>query len=409
MNKIVRIRPNTKQDGVDNFGLEQYGEVMMPGVKHIYSVAYIEQVGSDVIKYVTGLDETHPSVLFLPEEERIKKIKHIRKEASEIYYSLEFKKVDPEDPHFWEKCSLLAPTNVAFWKEVILEIDNLGRVLNLSNVKDRILYNVIKAGGIPEVAPSQSIGATDYVRYKFYLDDGTETPISIQSKKSKTQAYSILGKYLESSSDSITNRMGYLCKILIPSNYRYAVDVISDSEKDVYFQMLENYLSGNLGVHSDAAIDNFIKMYDYPQQVLATASLIQELVDEQEAIILDDRSYFIKRGDIKLTNDLLESARLLCSNAYFKKKFKDLVVYYSSKKKLVVEDLLQGGLDKEDVEITSSVTNDGSSLSSNNNVDTNSSFVIEGDKDVSSGDVDSIIFSNDESHIGKSRGKKSKT
>lgn len=409
MNKIVRIKPNTRPDSIENFGLEQYGEVMMPGVKHVYTVAYIEQPGTNIIKYITGLDETHPSVLSLPDDERRQKIRQIRKEASEIYYLLSFIRVDVDDEHFWEKCSLLSPTNIDFWKNIKLEIDNLGRILNMLDVNSRILYNVIKAGGIPEVAPNQSIAMTDYQRYKFYLDDGTETSFVIKSRKSKTLAYSILGRYLESNEERITNRMGYLARILIPDNYIYSsnIEIISDSDKDLYFQLLDNYLSGALGVSSDFAVERFLEMHNKDQTILATAALIKELLNDKEAMILEDKSYFIKRGEIKLTDDLLESARLLSSHPHFADKFKDIVVYYSTKKKLVISDLLKDSNYSYDSHNYKQKNDEDSKKTDNNIISNNNgddgSFTIE-TKDVVDDSFEDIDFiSDDDSKIISSR------
>ncbi len=337
MKKVVKIKPNSNKE-IEMFGLEQYGEVMFPNVDHEYYVATIPIIGTDKYKYVTGLDETAPSIVSLPDKERIEKIRWIREMASDIYYKMNNIKVDPDDEHFWEKCSILLPHNSSVWGKLKLKINNLGRMLNLDVVEDLLLYCVIKGGGIPEVAISIDIAKTDYEKFKFYLDEGAEFDYNVRTKKTKTKAYSLLNELVEDTTDESLRKMRYLVTILVPVQYQSKV--AGETEKDFYLQVLDNYINGLSGIKESRAIDLFLDTFDKDLRKLSVAALITDLINNGEATILEDRTVFIKDFDIKLlSQDIWENVNYLLSSAFYK-KFKDIVLAYKSKKNLWLEDLL---------------------------------------------------------------------
>jgi hypothetical protein len=81
---------------------------------------------------LTGLDENAPSVLALPQEERIVKQKEILEERAFLEKELG---VD------------LHHTNSAFWESLDMTMDN-GKILSLANPLDRVKYHAIVAGKI---------------------------------------------------------------------------------------------------------------------------------------------------------------------------------------------------------------------------------------------------------------------
>lgn len=334
-NKIVRIVPNV-DPSINNFGLEKYGEVMYNGTFHAYSVASINIVGTDQFKFITGLDDTHPSVNALPEGERTQKIKEIRQEVAEILFALDGIKVDIDDVDFWEKASKLHPTNAKFWGNIVLKIDNLGRVLNLSNMNDRLLYNVIKGGGIAEVAPSVSIAKTDFNRYKFYLDEGDALSFNIMGRKDRTKAYSLLGNLLEDTDIRSLYKMEYITKILIPA-FRES-QMFGEDKKDIYYNALDMYLDGKHNDAPDIAIKKFISACEKDYRVLSIAAFIRLLMNEGDVMIMQDKNFYFKQIDVTLGNDIYENAQSLLSKPLYD-KFKNLV-QLNINKGIRVEDLL---------------------------------------------------------------------
>ncbi len=312
MKKYVKIVPNADRDNTPH-GLGQYGEVMVPGVKHTYCLAEIQLPGTNVIKYITGLDETHPSVTMLDEEDRKEKIKEIRKEVAEIMYMIYYKKVDIDDPNFWEICKELAPTNREFWSELKITIDNRGLFLNMMNPFDRCRYHAIKAGGYYEIAPSLSIAKTNYERYTFYLDDENTIATITIDKKAKAKAYAYLYSLLNDSSSVSERKMKYLTRILVPSNTN-----ITDEQnpKDVYFSELDRILSADSKA-AKRTIDKFNEIFNYDISLLARGSFFQDMIRSGEIVFLEDsKIYYVKAINLRLENDFWDSVKLLSGSAY---------------------------------------------------------------------------------------------
>lgn len=83
-------------------------------------------------RYLTGLDENHPDVLSLPQEERIQKQKEISEERAFLEKELGVS---------------LTHTNESFWSTLDMRIEN-GKVFNTANPMDRVIVEAIKAGKI---------------------------------------------------------------------------------------------------------------------------------------------------------------------------------------------------------------------------------------------------------------------
>lgn len=313
--KYVKIVPNSDPENTPQ-GLGQYGEVMVPGARHTYYLAEIQLPGTSVVKYITGLDETHPSVTMLDDEEREEKIKKIRTEVADIMYALYYKKVDINDPDFWEKCKDLAPTNREFWSKLTITIDNKGLFLNLNNPFDRCKYNAIKAGGYYEIAPSLKIAKTNFERYLFYLDDVDTVSEVVIDTKAKAKAYSGLYALLSDSSPVSEYKMKYLTRILVSSNTSI---IEGQMPKDVYFSALDKFLSST-GKTGKKAIEEFNSIYNMDIDLLAKGAFFQDLIRSGEITFLSDsKVYYIKEQGVRLENDFWTSVKMLSSPAYYQR------------------------------------------------------------------------------------------
>jgi len=315
--KYVRIRPNVIPQERDIFGYSKYNEVMVPTAVHVYSISMVETIPG-VIKYITGLDEESPDVKLLDEYQRKKKIREIRELAAEIFYRLQYTRVDVDDPNFWEKCSLLKPTNSEFWKNVKIEIDNRGRFLNLSQTQDLILYCVIRGGGIKEIAPNIEIAKTNYEKYTFYLDEGDGIRMTIEDKREKAKAYNTLTDILELDDIISERKLRYLNIILIPG-FSIPTTVNRSLLKEYYFGMLSDYIDGKLAMNNISLTKRDVPPYVVFNDVasksnreLAIAALLVSLASSNDMYRLDDtKRYFIKDLDIILTDDFWSSVSIL--------------------------------------------------------------------------------------------------
>jgi hypothetical protein len=315
--KYVRIRPNVMPEEQDIFGYSKYKEVMNPTAKHIYSIAMIQK-NTGVTKYITGLDEESPDVKLLDEYQRKQRIKEIRELAAEIYYRMEYKKLDINDPNFWDKCEVLKPTNEEFWKKISIELDNKGRFLNLSDLDDLILYCVIKGGGIREIAPNIEIAKTNYEKYSFYLDEGDTMKSNVESKRDKAKAYNALSDIVELDDITSERKLRYLNIILIPG-FSIPTNMNKSLIKDYYFGMLSDYIDGKTAMHNVSLTRRGVPSYMVFNDVvsktnkeLAIAALLVSLISSNDMYMLDDnKRYFIKDLELTLGDDLWTSVAIL--------------------------------------------------------------------------------------------------
>jgi len=86
----------------------------------------------DLKRYVTGLDENHPSVLSLSQEEMIAKQKEIVEERTHLEKELGV---------------TLHHTNEEFWSNLDIKIDS-NKIFSTANPLDRVILKVIEAGKI---------------------------------------------------------------------------------------------------------------------------------------------------------------------------------------------------------------------------------------------------------------------
>ncbi len=315
--KYVRIRPNVMPEEQDIFGYSRYKEVMNPTAKHVYSIAMVQKT-SGVMKYITGLDEESPEIKLLDEYQRKQRIKEIRELAAEIFYRIEYKKLDINDLNFWDKCEILKPTNAEFWKKIKIEIDNKGRFLNLSDLDDLLLYCVIKGGGIKEIAPNIEIAKTNYEKYSFYLDEGDTMKSNVENKRDKAKAYNSLTDIVEMEDVVSERKLKYLNIILIPG-FSIPTNMNKGLIKDYYFGMLSDYIDGKTAVHNVSLTRRGVPSYMVFNDVvsrsnkeLAIASLLVSLISSNDMYKLDDnKRYFIKDLELTLGEDLWTSVAIL--------------------------------------------------------------------------------------------------
>lgn len=125
-------------------------------------------------RYITGLDDTHPEVLALPQDERLAKQKEILEEKAFLEKELGVN---------------LHHTNEEFWASLDMRIDN-GRIFNMTNPIDRVCVYAIKAG---KILPMSKDEASDpiFKGVNFYLGkeyEDVEDKNKVRSRERKVMA-----------------------------------------------------------------------------------------------------------------------------------------------------------------------------------------------------------------------------
>ena len=147
----VVVRPkisSTDEDPVGK-GLAKYGMSKFAGCPDIHiGAAYDRNLG----RYLTGLDETHPDILALPQEERLKVQADILEERAQLEMQM------GHSLHY---------TNEDFWSSVPIKLDR-GIVYNPKIPRERIIIFAIIAGKLAPTNKSD-IGNPDYLGTHFYV------------------------------------------------------------------------------------------------------------------------------------------------------------------------------------------------------------------------------------------------
>ena len=129
--KTVNIQYLESEEERDKSKVMQAGKFLWPGFTHVYNV-FAKQLSGGKYRYVTGLDPNEVDEDKRPEiEEAVKYL--------ESYYGK----------------GVLDPFNETFWKDINIKLDKKNIFLDITNKpEDKLIYYVIKAGGIQEIAPS---------------------------------------------------------------------------------------------------------------------------------------------------------------------------------------------------------------------------------------------------------------
>lgn len=123
------VRPKislTDEDPVSK-ALGAYKMSKFAGCPDVYTGAVYDR---DLNRYLTGLDENHPSILSLPQDERVAKQQEIIEERTHLERELGVN---------------LHHTNEDFWSSLEIRIDS-NKIFNMANPTDRVILKVIEAG-----------------------------------------------------------------------------------------------------------------------------------------------------------------------------------------------------------------------------------------------------------------------
>ena len=254
---------------MSNMGLEKYGMALYDGVFHEEQLACMENNG--VKRYVTGLNEFAPEVKLLPEEQRIAKIKEIRKIVAQLERDLSANVIDPDDKDFWAKCTLLKPNNDEFWSRISLRCGNDPlRLMPEKDPYDLIKLYAIEAGGFSMVARTYDDARSRAVPPKFFLDKYEDTVSTTNEyKKLKNRALSEMQKLF----DKNNTKLIYIAKVIDVNSPQYK----KSTPNDVVYDKMDKFICGEGSENNKKrAAQTFLDASTLDMETLKLRALIKD-------------------------------------------------------------------------------------------------------------------------------------
>lgn len=194
------------------------GKFLWPNFAHEYPV-FARQLSGGKYRYQTGL-----TVEDAPEDQR----EEIEQAVKEI-----------ED--FYGQKGILDPFNHEFWKDIKLKIEKKNINLDIKNdMNHKLLYYVIKAGGIYEVAPTYEAIMDGPIRKRFYMVEPQHlAEVEAQTDRMLNEAlYSLVSLEKEKTFDD----MFLVHKNLVQSDR----GVTKQTPKATIYKDLSDYIHGRL-------------------------------------------------------------------------------------------------------------------------------------------------------------------
>ena len=253
-----------------NLGLEKYGLALFDGVFHEEQLACIERNG--VKRYITGLNEFAPEIKLIPDPEvREAKIKEIRNVVAQLERELATNVIDPKDPDFWNKVTLLQPNNDDFWSKISIRCGNEPVYLDpAKDPYDLIKLYAIDANGFSIVCKSFEEARSRAVPPKFYLDRFVDT-VSTKTEVSKirNKALSELIKIF----DKNQNKLFYVCKVVDGNSVQYK----KSTPNDVMYDNMDKFITGQ-GVETNLrrAAQTFLDACALDMETLKIKSIVKD-------------------------------------------------------------------------------------------------------------------------------------
>jgi hypothetical protein len=253
-----------------NLGLEKYGLALFDGVFHEEQLACIERNG--IRRYLTGLNEFAPEVKMIKnDQEREAKIQEIRNTVAQLERELAANIIDPKDPDFWNKVTVLQPNNDDFWSKISIRCGNEPVYLDPSkDAHDLVKIYAIENGGFSMVAKSYEDARSRAVPPKFYLDKYVET-VSTKTELSKlrNKAISELTKLF----DKNQNKLFYVAKVVDGNSVQYK----KSTPNDVVYDNMDKFIRGE-GVESNIkrAAQMFLDAVAMDMETLKIKSIVKD-------------------------------------------------------------------------------------------------------------------------------------
>ncbi len=300
----ISIKPFINK--VPNMGLEKYDQALFDGAIQRDSVFC--NIQNNIKRYLTGLDETAKSVQELPKEEKEAAINEIRKTIvfleNNIGSNWDISEKDIDDQKFYTKVQMFksyGPDTFdqqghrvkTYWDSIIIDLDNAGKLLDLTNPHDLIHYHIAKAGGFSLVAPSLQY-AIDNPGYNFYLDTIEDTAaIKTKLKKLRNRAGALLETMI--AKDHI--KLFYVAKVIaVGSSMQYRKGGSQSTPIDVLYDDCCKYIDGETVERNvKVCVDKFLEACDRKIDDLALRAIVKDATALRLISIKGDgHLYYIK-------------------------------------------------------------------------------------------------------------------
>jgi hypothetical protein len=250
-------------------GLQNYGMALYDGVWHQETLACLELNG--VKRFVTGLNEFAPDVKMLPPGEKEIKVKEIRSVVSQLEKELAANVVDPNDKEFWNKVTLLSPSNDKFWSRIEIRCGNDPVYLDpVKDPYDLIKLHAINAGGFSIVAKSLKSAKSSNNKFKFYLDQLEET-ISTRTEYSKIRNRALVE--LQTMYDKNVTKLMYVAKCVDIESTQYT----KSTPNDIVYENMDMYINGEgTERNKKKAAELFLKTSKMTMKDLKISALVKD-------------------------------------------------------------------------------------------------------------------------------------
>ena len=268
MSKIA-IRPYFENS--PNMGLEKYKQVLFQGTAHTQEMWAKEDVpGSNIFRFITGLNELAPEVVNLPDEEKQAKITEIRNKIAYIEGILVSNKLDPKDKPVWDKVKMLKPDNIGFWGTIKVAAGNDPIYLDAKDPSDLIKITSIEAGGYPDIASSLEQAKKSPKKPKFYLDRENITAVSVtKSTISEARAKALLVQMY----DENINKLRFVCKAVDANSTQYK----KSTPNEVMFGNMSEFIDGKMeGTPKKECAAIFLRKAELDMETLKLQALAKD-------------------------------------------------------------------------------------------------------------------------------------
>lgn len=259
---------------IPNMGFEKYGLSTAPGSE---VTEYISKDRNG--RYITGLDENSPTVMYM---EDLDEKKARLKEIKEVVIRLE---------SIFGKNSLEA-LNDTLWGEFNIKLDYTGKSLDKTNPKDELLYFAIKAGGFEAIAPS--IEKAKEGDYKFYLRQMEhDSDLKVERVKMINKAKAALTDLDETDSQ----KMLLVAKsVLAPNN-----EFTDKTPKSIIYDKLDQFIDGKIVKdNKKATVRHFLEAYKKSLNTLTIEALVKDALYFSFIVREGDGNFYNKQTEVRL-------------------------------------------------------------------------------------------------------------
>ena len=205
------------------------------------------------------------------DQEREAKIQEIRNTVAQLERELAANIIDPKDPDFWNKVTVLQPNNDDFWSKISIRCGNEPVYLDPSkDAHDLVKIYAIENGGFSMIAKSYEDARSRAVPPKFYLDKYVET-VSTKTELSKlrNKAISELTKLF----DKNQNKLFYVAKVVDGNSVQYK----KSTPNDVVYDNMDRFIRGE-GVETSIkrASQMFLDAVGMDMETLKIKSIVKD-------------------------------------------------------------------------------------------------------------------------------------